>query len=121
MSYLEQIILHEQRLLIAFQNKDIVALEEALHDDCLFVLPNGTTATKENVLDNYRKGETVMTSIRATDMIFHVIDNTVVVSMQLELKGKYKDQLIDQRFRYLRVWKLFHDQWKVISTCGVPL
>jgi hypothetical protein len=62
-----------------------------------------------------------MTSIKASDQKINVIDNTAVVSVNLEMTGKYNDQVINQQFRYIRVWKSFIDSWKVIAVSGVPI
>ncbi|MDB5258683.1 MAG: hypothetical protein JWM14_3378 [Chitinophagaceae bacterium] len=116
----QQIAACEVQLLNAFGNKDISALDEIIHDSVLFILPNGLTATKTMILDNYRSGNTTM-AITSSDQKINIIGNTAVVSMNLELKGKYFEQEISSQFRYLRVWKLFHTTWKVIATSGVPL
>jgi hypothetical protein len=70
-------------------------------------------------MDNYRTGDTVMTSISASDYVFSCIDNTVIVSLYLELKGKYFDHIIEAKFRYMRVWELFGEAWKVIAGSGM--
>jgi ketosteroid isomerase-like protein len=116
-----QIIEKEAELLTAFQKCDLNTLDKLIHENALFVLPNGLTVTKSQVLDNYRSGNTAMTSIKASDQIISLIDNTAIVSVNLEMTGKYNDSIISQQFRYTRVWKLFIDSWKVISVSGIPL
>jgi hypothetical protein len=111
----------ESKLLDAFTNKDLITLDACIHDSALFVLPNGLTVTKSIVLDNYRNGDTAMTSIKSSDQKINVIDNTAVVSVNLEMTGQYNDQVISQQFRYIRVWKLFDNTWQVIAVSGVPL
>ena len=117
----QQIIEYEKKLLNAFQTKDLIVLDELIHDSALFVLPNGLTVTKQVVLDNYRGGDTTMTSIISSDPKINLIDNTAIVSINLELKGKYFEQEISSQFRYLRVWKLFNTEWKVIATSGIQI
>jgi ketosteroid isomerase-like protein len=116
-----QILECERILLDAFKNKDIKSLDELLHPDCLFILPNGKTVTKPMVIENYRTGNMMMTSLVATDYIINMIDDTAIVSLTLEMKGKYFDQLIETNCRYLRVWKLCNSQWKVIAVSGVQI
>ena len=117
----EQIIEKEAELLAAFQKCDLHTLDQLIHEDALFVLPNGLTVTKSKVLDNYRSGSTAMTSIQATDPIITLINDNAIVSVNLEMTGNYNDQVISQHFRYIRVWKLCTDIWKVIAVSGVPL
>lgn len=71
------------------------------------------------VLDNYRSGETTMTSIKPSNQKINIIDNIAVVSVTLEMTGNYNDQVISQQFRYKRLWKLIVDLWKVIAVSGV--
>ncbi|MEO6301586.1 MAG: nuclear transport factor 2 family protein [Bacteroidia bacterium] len=116
-----RILESETELLNAFQNCDLNTLEKLIHESALFILPNGLTVSKLILLDNYRSGATVMTSIKASDQKINIIDNNAVVSVNLEMAGKYNDQVVSQQFRYIRVWKLFNDSWKVIAVSGVPL
>ncbi|HSY62134.1 MAG TPA: nuclear transport factor 2 family protein [Cytophaga sp.] len=111
----------ESRLLDAFTNKDLIMLDTCIHDSALFVLPNGLTVTKTMVLDNYRNGNTAMNSIKSSDQKINLIGNTAIVSVNLEMTGKYNDQIISQQFRYIRVWKLFNNIWQVIAVSGVPI
>lgn len=120
MNYQQEIIQHEEQLLNAFGNKDIAALDELIHNDAVFVLPNGLTVTKTAVLDNYRTGNTTMT-VTSSDQKITLLNDTAIVSMNLELKGNYFEEKISSQFRYLRVWKLVRNDWKVIATSGVPL
>ncbi len=111
----------EQKLLSAFRNNDPETLNALLHDDCLFVLPNGRAATNAMVLDNYRSGNTVMTSLLSSDEEIRIIGDTTVISFTLTMKGSYFDQVIDTTCRYIRVWKMTGGQWKVIAVSGVQL
>jgi ketosteroid isomerase-like protein len=117
----EQIISNEKTLLDAFQNCDLQTLEYLLHDNAVFIYPNGLLFAKSTVLDNYRSGISAFSSIVTSEQTINIIDDTAVVSLVMELTGKYKDQLIQNKFRYIRVWKLFNDGLKVITTCGVQL
>lgn len=111
----------EKRFLEAIKTKDLDTLDELIHEDVLFLLPNGHTLTKPNVLDNYREGNIMISTSNSSDVKMHVIGDTVVVSLKIELQGRYFDQVINSNFRYLRVWKLFFGHWKIIAVSGVQL
>ena len=96
-------------------------LEELIHNNALFILPNGLTVTKAMVLDNYKVGKMDMSSIIPSGQIINVVDDTAIVSVNLEMHGSYEEKKISSQFRYLRVWKLCDGSWKVIGVCGVPL
>jgi ketosteroid isomerase-like protein len=117
----EEIVQHELDLLRAFEMKDITALNALIHNNALFVLPNGLSVTKETVLNNYREGNAQMASLVATDRHINVIGSNAVVSFNLEMKGKYFDKALSSNFRYLRVWQRTVGSWQVIATSGVQL
>ena len=111
----------EKRLMDAFQQRDISSLDELIHEDVMFVIPNGQTLNKSQVLDNYRGGDMYMSSITTSDLLMHFIGDNAVVSMNVEFSGHYYDNVIKARYRYIRVWKLFYGHWKVISVGGIPI
>jgi ketosteroid isomerase-like protein len=116
-----EIIACEEKLLNAFANKDLKTIDEMIHEDALFVYPNGLPVTKGIVIENYRVGNSAFTTVIATDQLISLVEDTAVVSMNLELKGKYHDQEISSNFRYIRVWKQINEQWKAIAVSGVPV
>ena len=118
---LEQIILQEERLINAVINSDVAELDALIHDDLIFNLPDGQTATKQMDLNAYRSGNMKVKEIIPFDRIIKPQDNTVTVSVGAEMKGQYFDQPIDGNFRYLRVWKQFEGQWQIIAGSCVQI
>jgi hypothetical protein len=117
----EQIIECENRLLEALKTGDIKVLDELLHDNLVFNITTGQTITKAMDIDNYRSGILTVSEILATDQIIKSIDNIYTVAVTLHLKAKYANQIVDGKFRYLRVWKLFDNSWKVIAGSGFQI
>ena len=121
MTVKETIIENERILLEAFQQKDLRAIEELIHTDALFVLPNGMSVTKNMVIENYRSGRTALSEITASNQEINLMDDTAVVAFTLHLKGNSLGHVLDTKFRYIRVWKKFITSWKVIAVSGVPI
>ncbi|MBO9672322.1 MAG: nuclear transport factor 2 family protein [Sphingobacteriaceae bacterium] len=121
MNTVEQIILNESRLLTAIQQGDIKELDLLLHEDLLFNLPNGITITKAMDMETYTSGNIVVNSILPSEQQINLINDTAVVSVKIELKAIYHSQPIEGIFRYLRVWKLFDQEWKVIAGSCVSI
>jgi ketosteroid isomerase-like protein len=114
----QQIIENERLLLEAMQTNDIVSLDSLIHDDLLFNTPDGQTITKKMDLDAYRSGKVNFQSLTPTEMQISEIGDTIIVAVTVEIKGEYFDQKVDNRLRYLRIWKLFGNSWKVIAGSG---
>lgn len=115
----QQIIENERMLIKAMQTNDIASLDSLIHDDLLFNIPDGQTITKKMDLDAYRSGKVNFQSLTPTEMQISEIGDTIVVAVTVEIKGEYFDQKVDNRLRYLRIWKLFGNSWKVIAGSGL--
>jgi hypothetical protein len=46
---------------------------------------------------------------------FSITDDIATVAVTIHLTGKYMDTIIDEHFRYLRVWKIFDENWKIVA------
>ncbi|GAA6768143.1 hypothetical protein AAFH68_40960 [Flavobacterium sp. CGRL1] len=115
------IVTAEIELLTAIRNSDIAVLEKLLHDDLLFNMPDGQTITKEFDLNSYRSGKMKIDSLEASDQIINVIGDSAVVAVTVSLKGAYDNNLINGVLKYIRVWKQFDDNLKVIAGSCVQL
>ncbi|WP_406844606.1 nuclear transport factor 2 family protein [Flavobacterium soyae] len=111
----------EIELLTAVKNADVSVLEQILHDDLLFNLPDGQTITKEFDLNSYRSGKMKIDSLEASDQIVNIIDNLAVVTVSVSLNGTYDNNPINGVFKYIRVWKQFDGHLKVIAGSCVQL
>ncbi|KAF2335734.1 nuclear transport factor 2 family protein [Flavobacterium daemonense] len=117
----EAVVNAEIELLTAIKNADVSTLEKALHDDLLFNLPDGNTITKAFDLDSYRSGKMKIESLEAFDQIINIIDDLAIVTVAVSLKGTYEKESIQGVFKYIRVWKQFDENLKVIAGSCVPL
>ena len=111
----------EIELLTAIKNADVSVLEKILHDDLLFNLPTGETITKEFDLNSYRWGKMKVDSLEASDQIINIIGDTAVVAVSVSLKGTYDNNPINGVLKYIRVWKQFDGNLKVIAGSCVQL
>ena len=111
----------EKELLEAMKNSDVEVLDRLLHDDLLFVLPTGDVITKQMDLETHRSGNLTLQEITSSIDSIKQIDDTVVVTLSSKIKGKMLEQNFEGNFRYMRVWKMFDGQLKVIAGSGVQL
>ncbi len=111
----------ETQLLEAMKKSDIKILNRLLHDDLLFVLPSGEVITKEMDLEIHKSGNLVFEEITSSIDSIKQIGENAVVTLSLKIAGKMLEQYFEGNFRYLRVWKMFDNQLKVIAGSGVAL
>jgi len=109
------IIKVEQEILNAMKNCDVKKLDELLHEKLLFNIPNGQTITKTMDLETYSSGNMTINEIKSSEQEINLIGENAIVSVTLEMRGKYLDYSLDGKYKILRVWKLLNDQWKVIA------
>lgn len=105
----------ENKLLEAIRKSDVTFLDKILHDDLLFVLPNGNVITKGLDLASHRAGEMVVEEIIPFMEQINIIEDTAVVTVVYDSKGSMLGNPIQGKFRYIRFWKQFPDGFKVIG------
>jgi ketosteroid isomerase-like protein len=111
----EEIIELEQKLIKGISASDIQFLNDILHDDLLFIAPNGNVITKEMDLTSHKSGEMEVKKIIPIIEAINIIDDCAIVVIVYDTKGKMLGNPIQGRFRYIRIWKRFNDGFKVIA------
>jgi hypothetical protein len=111
----EEILLLERRLIEGIKTSDIVLLDKLLHDDLLFMVPDGSIITKTMDLESHRKGQMVVKSLLPDFEAVSLIDDTAVVNVVYNTEGSMMGTHIKGRFRYIRIWKKFSEGIKVIG------
>jgi len=105
----------ENELIEAMKISDVDTLDKLLHDDLLFITPDGQTITKKMDLDSHKSGTMIIEEIIPTIEIVNLIQDIAVVTIVIDTKGKMLGQPIEGKFRYIRFWKLFENKLKVIG------
>lgn len=121
MTQIAQILECEKRLIEAMKTGDIKTLDKLLYDNLVFIIPTGQIITKSMDIENYQSGSMIISEIVTEEQIIKSIDDISTVTVTMFLKGKYKGQIIDGKYKYLRVWKLFDNSWKVIAGSVIPI
>jgi len=105
----------ESDLIEAIKKDDISFLEAALHDDLIFLAPNGQLITKQMDLDSHRRGDMTVDHLIPSIEEVRISGDVATVVVVYETKGTMLGNPIQGRFRYLRVWKEFADGLKVVA------
>ncbi|WP_026705244.1 nuclear transport factor 2 family protein [Flavobacterium soli] len=111
----------EKKLLEAMKKSDVEILDQLLHDDLLFVLPTGEVITKQMDLETHKSGNLILEEITSSIDSIKLIEENAVVTLSSKLKGKMLEQHFEGNFRYMRVWKMFDGQLKVIAGSCVSI
>jgi ketosteroid isomerase-like protein len=109
-------VFHMETVLVkAIKSSDVELLDSILHDDLLFIAPNGQVITKQMDLDSHRAGEMSVEQLLPTVEEVKIVDDTAVAVVVYSTKGAMLGNPIQGQFRYIRVWKQFSDGLKVIA------
>jgi ketosteroid isomerase-like protein len=111
----EEIIKLEYQLIEAIKTSDTNFIENVLHDDLLFIAPNGQVITKEMDLSSHRAGQMLVEELIPQFEDFKIVGDTAISVVVYDTKGRMLGNPISGKFRYIRNWKIFSDSVKVIS------
>lgn len=111
----EEIVELEHTLIEAIKKSEVSFLDKILHDDLLFLLPNGEVITKATDLASHQAREMVVEKLIPSIEEINIIDDTAVVVIVYDTKGTMLGNPIEGKFRYIRIWKQFQDGIKVIG------
>lgn len=117
----DEILDVENRLHQAIKESNIQSLKELLHKDLLFITPNGEVITKEIDLKTYSDGDLKISELVPHVEHLNIIDDLAVLTLIIELKGDYKAETFEAKYRYIRFWKKFSEGIKVIGGSGTQI
>ncbi|MNV84515.1 hypothetical protein D3C71_1783930 [compost metagenome] len=99
------------------KSSNVDQLDQLLHDDLVFITPDGQTLTKSMDLEAHRSGSMVIDKFVPSIESIKLFGDTAAVALLVNASGEMLGQPISGTFRYLRVWKQFDDSLKVIGGC----
>ncbi|TGL65545.1 nuclear transport factor 2 family protein [Leptospira jelokensis] len=111
----EEIQKLEMNLIEAIKTSNVSFLQGILNDDLQFIAPNGMIVTKQMDLDSHRNKTMVVESIESKLEEIKIINDTAIVVIVYQTKGKMLGNPIEGNFRYLRVWKLMPSGYQIIA------
>lgn len=111
----QEIIKLEYELIEAIKISDINFIENVLHDDLLFLAPNGQVVTKEMDLTSHKLKQMTVEQLIPNFEDFTIIGDTAISIVVYETKGVMLGQPVSGKFRYIRNWKVFNDSIKIVS------
>ena len=117
----EEIIKLEYQLIEAIKSGDFNFIENVLHDDLLFLAPNGQVVTKEMDLTAHKAGQMIVEELVPQFEDFKIVGDIAISIVVYDTKGSMLGNPISGKLRYIRNWKVFSDSVKIISGACVQI
>ncbi len=117
----DAIIKVEKELLSAMKNCDVKKLDELLHEELFFNIPNGQTITKSMDLETYSSGNMKINEIESSEQEINLIGDNAIVTVIIDMKGTYFDYSLDGKYKIIRIWKSFRNKWNVIGGSSIRI
>lgn len=111
----DSILQAEYELIEGIRRSHIPTLERLLHDDLLFLAPDGRMITRKMDLDSHRRGDMVVEALTPAFEDVRIIGDTATVVVVYDTKGAMMGNPIQGRFRYIRMWKEIGGAPKIIG------
>ncbi len=105
----------ETELVEAIKSSDLKFLNAVLHDDLLFMAPNGEVITKQMDLASHAAGEMIVEQLVPAIGDVKLFNDTAIVVIDYDTQGKMLGMPLAGKFRYIRIWKQFNEGLKVIG------
>jgi uncharacterized protein (TIGR02246 family) len=108
----------------AVERNDAEAMAKILHPDFVLVLGNGTTYTREDLLESARSAEIVYEEQdeEPGTQVVRVWGDTAVVTALLQIKATQKGQPLERRLWFSDTYVRTKDGWKyVFGQASLPL
>ena len=117
----EEVVDAENKLFSAQLISDVETLDQLLHNDLIAVTPTGQVVTKEMDLSSH-KAKTMIIEDASTEIDdIKIVGDTAISTIIMKAKGKMLGTPVEGTFRYLRVWKRFDNELKVIAATIVQI
>ncbi|MDF4583344.1 nuclear transport factor 2 family protein [Vibrio parahaemolyticus] len=111
----KEIIEAEEKLKTSMLNSDMIALQDLLSDDLVFVNHLGHRTSKKDDIALHGSGLLAIKSIQFHDLHAVPQKNVVLVYVNAEIKGSYNGAVANGEFAFSRVWTKQKGNWQVIS------
>ena len=96
-------------------SNDVEKLDELILDDLIFTNHMGVVLTKKSDLDVHRTRTLTIASLQASEQSIRPFGDTIVVSVLMNISGKYEGHLFKGTNRYTSVWVKYGASWKVAA------
>ena len=113
---LASIVDAEEQLRQAMLASDVAALDKLLSPDLMFTTHMGQLVGKQDDLAAHQSGIVKIDALRLSEQRIQLHGATAVVTVRVQLDGRYAEQPINGNFRFTRVWaQSAAGAWQVVA------
>jgi hypothetical protein len=117
----DEIIEAENKLFSAQLVSNVEILDSLLHDDLIAVAPTGQIVTKEMDLNSHRAKTMIIEDASTEIDDIKINGDTALSIVTMTAKGKMMGVPLEGKFRYLRIWKRFDGNLKIMGASIMQL
>ncbi|MEU8241153.1 nuclear transport factor 2 family protein [Actinoplanes missouriensis] len=110
----------EQALQAAQRHGDVAALDALLDDRLIAIGPDGGRYTKQDDLDAYRTGSSVVESLVQESLEHLIAGHTGVTFFTGTVSGTFGGAPVTARMRYTRTWAHTGGRWRILAAHITP-
>lgn len=100
---------------------DAATLERLVDDALVFTGPDGLLYGKADDLAAHREGWVTITRLDPSEERIVHLGDVAVVSVRMEMAGRFKGAEFAGAFRYTRVWSWRGDAWRIVAGHVSPI
>lgn len=113
---------YESRLKEAMLSSTIEVLDTLLSDDLIFTDHTGSLYSKQDDINAHKTGFVSISSIDCSDQNVFVKNDTAIVSVIMEISGKFGGNPLAAKLRFTRTWyQVEQDKWQIIAAHSTQL
>jgi hypothetical protein len=112
---------HEEKFLQAFRTLNMEMLEELIHDELTYIDATGEVISKKADFERCKAANPKIEILDCIEREIQMFDDTAIVSTVIHLKGLFGEHQVEGKTRFLRIWKKFRNDWKIIGAASVNL
>ncbi|MEV6302775.1 nuclear transport factor 2 family protein [Actinoplanes sp. NPDC051861] len=113
------LLVAERRLQEAQRAGDVEELDRLLDERLIAVGPDGARYSKEDDLEAYRSGTSVVTSLVEEELGSLVVGSTGVTFLTGTVSGTFGGAPMSARLRYTRTWA-YDGGWRIVAAHIAP-
>ena len=99
----------------AIAKSDAKAFDGLTSDDYVLTTSLGSIRDKAKNMENLKGGDLTFDKIENEEQKAHMYGDVAVVTGLSKIKGKYKDRVFDDTYRWTRVWVRHGSAWTCVA------